>query len=81
MSECDSLFHLLLPRVFDSVYHGHLELNRQKLNEFPRLSDYDERLKAVPGVSETINQQHIKAHDCGSHGSINPTGTIPLGPA
>ena len=47
---------------FDSVYHGHFKLNRQKLSEFPRLSDYVERLTAVPGVSETINQDHIKAH-------------------
>ena len=45
---------------FDSVYHGHFKLNRQKLSEFPGLSDYVDRLKAVPGVSETINQDHIK---------------------
>ena len=66
---------------FDSVYHGHFKLNRQKLIEFPRLSDYIERLKAVPGISETINQDHIKAHYYGSHASINPTGIVPLGPA
>ena len=66
---------------FDSVYHGHFKLNRQKLIEFPRLSDYVDRLKAVPGVSETINQDHIKAHYYGSHASINPTGIVPLGPA
>jgi putative glutathione S-transferase len=66
---------------FDSVYHGHFKLNRQKLIEFPRLSDYIDRLKAVPGVSETINQDHIKAHYYGSHASINPTGIVPLGPA
>ena len=66
---------------FDSVYHGHFKLNRQKLSEFPRLSDYIERLTAVPGVSETINQDHIKAHYYGSHASINPTGIVPLGPA
>ena len=66
---------------FDSVYHGHFKLNRQKLIEFPRLCDYVDRLKAVPGVSETINRDHIKAHYYGSHASINPTGIVPLGPA
>jgi putative glutathione S-transferase len=66
---------------FDSVYHGHFKLNRQKLCEFPRLSDYIERLKAVPGVSETISQDHIKAHYYSSHASINPTGIVPLRPA
>ncbi len=66
---------------FDSVYHGHFKLNRQKLSEFPTISDYIECLTAVPGVSETINQDHIKAQDYGSHTSINPTGIVPLGPA
>lgn len=66
---------------FDSVYHGHFKLNRQKLSEFPTISDYIECLTAVPGVPETINQDHIKAHYYGSHTSINPTGIVPLGPA
>ena len=66
---------------FDSVYHGHFKLNRLKLSEFPRLSDYIERLTALPGVSETINRDHIKADYCGSHTTINPTGIVPLGPA
>lgn len=56
-------WHLFTTLVrFDSVYHGHFKLNRQKLSEFPTISDYIERLTAVPGVSETINQDHIKAH-------------------
>ena len=65
---------------FDSVYHGHFKLNRQKLSEFPAISDYVARLSAVPGVSGTINQTHIKQHYYGSHASINPTGIVPLGP-
>ena len=66
---------------FDSACHGHFKLIRQKLSGFPRLSDYIKRLTALPGVSETINQDHIKAHYYGSHTSINPTGIVPLGPA
>ena len=65
---------------FDSVYHGHFKLNRQKLSEFPAISDYVARLEAVPGISATIDQTHIKQHYYGSHASINPTGIVPLGP-
>ena len=56
-------WHLFTTLVrFDSVCHGHFKLNRQKLSEFPTISDYIECLTAVLGVSETINQDHIKAH-------------------
>jgi len=65
---------------FDSVYHGHFKLNRQKLSEFSAISDYVKRLTAVPGVAATINQRHIKEHYYGSHATINPTGIVPLGP-
>jgi len=65
---------------FDSVYHGHFKLNRQKLSEFPAISAYVARLINIPGISATINQAHIKQHYYGSHASINPTGIVPLGP-
>ena len=66
---------------FDSVYHGHFKLNRNKISEMPVLSGYVARLAAHPGVAETINHDHIKRHYYGSHSSINPTGVVPLGPA
>ena len=66
---------------FDSVYHGHFKLNRNKISEMPVLSGYVARLAAHPGVAETINQDHIKRHYYGSHSSINPTAVVPLGPA
>ena len=65
---------------FDSVYHGHFKLNRQKLSEFSAISDYVNRLSATPGIADTINQSHIKQHYYGSHAGINPTGIVPLGP-
>ena len=66
---------------FDSVYHGHFKLNRNKISEMPVLAGYVARLAAYPGIAETINQDHIKRHYYGSHSSINPTGVVPLGPA
>ena len=35
----------------------------------------------VPGVAETVNFDHIKRHYHLTHGSINPTGIVPKGPA
>jgi putative glutathione S-transferase len=31
-------------------------------------------------VAGTVNLHHIKAHYYGSHGTINPTGIVPVGP-
>jgi len=65
---------------FDAVYHGHFKCNRQKLSEFRHIPDYLRRLYAVPGVSATVNFEHIKQHYYGSHKTINPSGIIPAGP-
>ena len=37
-------------------------------------------LYQIPGVSDTVNFDHIKTHYYASHLTINPTGIIPLGP-
>jgi glutathionyl-hydroquinone reductase len=31
-------------------------------------------------VAETVSFEHIKKHYYGSHGSVNPSGIVPLGP-
>ena len=33
-----------------------------------------------PGVAETTHFDHIKTHYYASHGTINPSGIVPLGP-
>ena len=66
---------------FDSVYHGHFKLNRQRLSEFRHLPGYVKRLANVPGVAETINIEHIKHHYYVSQRTINPSGIVPVGPA
>ncbi len=80
LTEADWRVYTTLIR-FDSVYHGHFKLNRNKLSEFPMISRYMDRLSAVPGISKTVDQDHIKRHYYGSHPTINPTGIVPLGPA
>jgi glutathionyl-hydroquinone reductase len=65
---------------FDPVYVGHFKCNRQRIADYPNLSNYTRDLYQVPGVAPTVNMKHIKAHYYGSHKTINPTGIIPLGP-
>ncbi len=65
---------------FDPVYVGHFKCNLRRIADYPNLSNYVRDLYQVPGVAETVNLQHIKAHYYASHKTINPTGIVPVGP-
>ncbi len=66
---------------FDAVYHGHFKCNRQRLEDFPNISNYVRELYQWPGVAETVDFYHIKRHYYYSHDMINPTRVVPAGPA
>ncbi len=66
---------------FDAVYVGHFKCNRQRIADYPNLSNYLRELYQYADISETVNMQHIKQHYYGSHESINPTRIVPKGPA
>ncbi|MEZ9523938.1 glutathione S-transferase family protein [Enterovibrio norvegicus] len=66
---------------FDAVYVGHFKCSRRRIVEYPNLSGYLRELYQQPGVAETVNIDHIKAHYYGSHETVNPTRIVPLGPA
>jgi putative glutathione S-transferase len=65
---------------FDAVYVGHFKCNLRRIADMPNLYGYLRELYQVPGVSETVNLTHIKRHYYESHGTINPTGVVPVGP-
>lgn len=65
---------------FDPVYVGHFKCNRQRIADYPNLSNYTRDLYQVPDVAGTVNMLHIKVHYYGSHKTINPTGIVPKGP-
>lgn len=65
---------------FDAVYHGHFKTNRQRIADYPAMSNYLRELYQQPGVAQTVNFEHIKQHYYGSHVTINPTQVVPLGP-
>ena len=79
MTEADWRLLTTLVR-FDAVYVGHFKCNLRRIVDYPALSDYARRLLAVPGAAETVRMDHIKPHYYVTHGSINPTGIVPLGP-
>ncbi|MCC5779130.1 glutathione S-transferase family protein [Nitratireductor sp. B36] len=79
LTEADWRLFTTLVR-FDPVYVGHFKCNLRRIADYPQLSNYLRELYQVPGVAETVDMLHIKAHYYGSHGTINPTGVVPLGP-
>ncbi|BBL35675.1 glutathionyl-hydroquinone reductase YqjG [Nitrosomonas stercoris] len=65
---------------FDSVYYSHFKLNKQRIEDYPNLSNYLRALYQIPGIADTVNFNHIKTHYYYSHTTINPTQIIPKGP-
>ncbi|MFL2101260.1 glutathione S-transferase family protein [Desemzia sp. FAM 23989] len=65
---------------FDSVYYGHFKCNIRQIREYKNLWRYTRELYNWPGISETVNFDHIKEHYYRSHKNINPTGIVPVGP-
>ena len=65
---------------FDPVYHGHFKCNLRRIADYPALHAFTARMMGVPGIRETVHMDHIKGHYYQSHGTINPTGVVPLGP-
>ncbi|MDH3816864.1 MAG: glutathione S-transferase C-terminal domain-containing protein, partial [Acidobacteriota bacterium] len=65
---------------FDPVYVGHFKCNIRRLVDYPNLWAYTRDLYQVPGVAETVHMDHIKEHYYRSHGTLNPSGVVPVGP-
>jgi glutathionyl-hydroquinone reductase len=65
---------------FDAVYFGHFKCNIRRVADYPNISRLLRTLYDVPGVSGTVNIEHIKTHYYWSHTGINPHRIIPVGP-
>ena len=79
LTEADWRLFTTLVR-FDAVYVGHFKCNIHRIIDYPNLWGYLRDLYQVPGVRDTINMDHIKAHYYTSHATINPTAIVPVGP-
>lgn len=65
---------------FDAVYVAHFKCNLRRIADYPNLSGFLRDLYQQPGIAQTVAIGNIKRHYYASHGTINPTGIIPLGP-
>jgi putative glutathione S-transferase len=65
---------------FDPVYVSHFKCNLRRIVDYPNLWAYTRELYQHPGVASTVDFDHIKRHYFVTHGQINPTGVVPLGP-
>lgn len=65
---------------FDPVYHLHFKCNLRRIIDYPNLWGYTRELYQMPGVSETVNMDHIVRHYHYSHDSINPHRIVPINP-
>ena len=79
LTEADWRLFTTLVR-FDAVYVGHFKCNIRRVIDYPNLWGYLRDLYQVPGVKDTVNIEHIKAHYYTSHATINPTAIVPVGP-
>ena len=79
ITEADWRLFVTLIR-FDPVYVGHFKCNQRQIAEYPNLSGYVRDLYQHPGISETVDFDHIKRHYYMTHPQINPTGIVPMGP-
>jgi putative glutathione S-transferase len=77
--EADWRFFCTLIR-FDVVYHGHFKCNLRRIIDYPNLQGYLMDLYQQPGITETVNFDHIKRHYYMTHPQINPTRIVPIGP-
>jgi len=65
---------------FDAAYHGLFKCNLRRIVDYKALSAYCQRIRAIPGIDETVNIDHIKAGYY-SIKALNPSGIVPAGPA
>lgn len=79
LTEADIRFFATLVR-FDAVYVGHFKCNRQRIEDYPNLSNYTRDIFQIPGIKDTVHMGHIKNHYYQSHETINPTRITPKGP-
>ncbi|KAG6641494.1 glutathionyl-hydroquinone reductase YqjG-like [Carya illinoinensis] len=79
LTEADIRLFVSLIR-FDEVYALHFKCNKKLIREYTNLFNYTKDIFQLPGISTTVNIQHVKRHYYGSHPTINPFGIIPIGP-
>jgi putative glutathione S-transferase len=79
LTEADWRLFTTLVR-FDSVYVAHFKCSLQRIADYQYIMGYLRELYQYHAIKNTVNFEHITRHYYYSHGSINPTRIIPVGP-
>lgn len=79
ITEADWRLFVTLIR-FDLVYYCLFKCNLNSIASYPNLSNYIKELYQIPGISKTLNFNHIKRHYYKSYSFINVNKIIPIGP-
>lgn len=79
LTEADIRLFTTLIR-FDAVYFGHFKCNQKRLCDYPNLWDYTKSIYQFRDIAQTVQFDQIKTHYYYSHGQINPSRIVPLGP-
>ncbi len=66
---------------FDPVYVTHFKTDYKRISDYVALPRYLADIMGLPGVADTVDLAHIRQHYFLSHRNINPSRTIPIGPA
>lgn len=77
LTEADIRLFVTLIR-FDEVYAVHFKCNKKLIREYPNLFNYTKDIYQIPGISHTVNMEHIRKNYYGML-SYNPYGVIPIG--
>jgi putative glutathione S-transferase len=78
LTEADVRAFVTLIR-FELAYYGLFKTNLKHLGDYANIQDYIRRIYNLPGIAETVNEQHIKAGYY-SIKALNPAGIVPAGP-
>ncbi|GAA0170045.1 hypothetical protein Leryth_001357 [Lithospermum erythrorhizon] len=65
---------------FDAVYAVHFKCSKKTIREYPNLFNYTKELYQIPGITSSVNMEHIRKHYYISHTGINPFGIIAASP-
>jgi len=65
---------------FDIVYYIHFKCSLRRIIDYHNLQGYLTDLYQHDGIAETVNFDHIKRHYYMTHGQINPSRIVPIGP-
>ncbi|XP_020591801.1 uncharacterized protein LOC110032492 [Phalaenopsis equestris] len=82
LTEADIRLFVTLIRFeirFDEVYAVHFKCNKKLIREYPKLFNYTKDIYQIPGISSTVNMEHIRKGYYGMF-PLNPYGIIPVGP-